>query len=61
MNIYGSFALVFKVFDRSSVISCPSDVFVRSGERRRGTGAMGVELLCEGMLMYATLDFRGVF
>jgi len=55
MNMYGSFALVFRVFDRHSVISWPSDVFVRRGERRRGTGAIG-DAVWDGMLMSMLLS-----
>ena len=50
MNVYGDFALVFKLFVKQKETSCPRDVFVRRGERRRGTGsAMGVGV-CEGIL-----------
>lgn len=50
MNVYGDLAFVFKLFVRQNETSWPRDVFVRRGERRRGTGrAMGVGV-CEGIL-----------
>jgi hypothetical protein len=51
MNVYGDLAFVFKLFVRQKVTSWPKDVFVRRGERRRGTGsAMGVGV-CEGIFV----------
>ena len=60
MNVYGEFALLFKVFDsdRDSVISWPSEVFVRSGDRRRAMGAIGDGLFCEGMLVSVLIGCR---
>jgi hypothetical protein len=50
MNVYGLLAFVFSVFVRHRETSWPREVFVRSGERRRGTGsAIGVGV-CEGIL-----------
>jgi hypothetical protein len=43
MKLYGAFAFEFSVLERNRETSWPREMFVRSGERRRGTGrAMGV-------------------
>jgi len=50
MNVYGLLAFVLRVFVRQRETSWPKEVFVRRGERRRGTGsAIGVGV-CEGIL-----------
>jgi hypothetical protein len=43
MKLYGALAFECSVLERKSETSWPREVFVRRGERRRGTGrAMGV-------------------
>jgi hypothetical protein len=50
MKLYEAFAFEFRVLERKRETSWPRDVFVRSGERRLGTGrAMGVGVW-EGIL-----------
>jgi hypothetical protein len=57
MKLYGAFAFEFRVLERKSETSWPRDVFVRSGERRLGTGrAIGVGVW-EGI--FVELRFRG--